>query len=309
MPATSQANNLTFGVELECYVDPQALSRAGCSIGSYHGGRQIPNLPQGWNAQSDSSIRAPQGRVGMEIVSPVLRGEDGLKQVVKMLEWVRSLGAGCNASCGLHVHVGANKKTAWNLISLTAQHEKALLAACGVKGATRTNNQFAKSIKTAPIQSAWESMPHGPRDGQNAPYAVACVHDRYHTLNLSPLFSGNRQAVEFRVFAATFRTSSVLGAIRLCLGLVDYAQAASKPCKFESSETPHHASGVKSMKALLKRLKWGSAPSRWGNNWGWINNETISMSYQKTKLMELAKAFDSVVAPGAAVVRAGETGE
>src|SRR6516164_7580401 len=96
-------NDLTFGIEIET-----AMPRGVVRVGNYHGGYQVPQLPHGWRAERDASIHCPQGYEPCEIVSPVLKGEEGVRQVVEVLAWLKGIGAKVNRSTGFHVHVGWN---------------------------------------------------------------------------------------------------------------------------------------------------------------------------------------------------------
>lgn len=58
-----------------------------------------------WTINDDCSIDG--GKVTMEIVTPVLKGEKGLKEITKFLNYFKKY-ASVNESCGLHVHVGAS---------------------------------------------------------------------------------------------------------------------------------------------------------------------------------------------------------
>lgn len=59
----------------------------------------------GWKVVSDASVQQ-FGRVGMEVVSPILeeRDFDKIRQICRALS---EIGARVNRTCGLHVHVGA----------------------------------------------------------------------------------------------------------------------------------------------------------------------------------------------------------
>lgn len=281
----TDAANLTFGIEIECYIPEATLRSSLIMIGGYHAGLQIPHLPAGWNAQADSSIRAPYGKRGIEIVSPVLQGAEGIRQVVFVLNWLRSMGAGCNESCGIHVHVGSDQKTANQLVALVAQHEKALFAASGKKGKGRANNHYCSAIAGhRTIRRFYETA------NLRTQAVAAAGQSRYQTLNLSNLISGRRPAVEFRAFAATFKTEVVLGYIRLCLGLVDYAKACKTPCKFESKVTSHAATGTEQMKALLSKLRWGKDKG----DWGWVGDDDKAVANKG--LLQLAAEFDAEMA-------------
>lgn len=88
-----KSSQLTFGIEIECYISLAHFSQA--EVGQYHSGNEIAGFPKGWNAQTDGSIRpyAPFGFVGVEIVSPVLKGKKGLTEVVAVVDWLNSVGA------------------------------------------------------------------------------------------------------------------------------------------------------------------------------------------------------------------------
>jgi hypothetical protein len=63
MTAAIEVNDLTFGVELVV-----TLPAGTCPVGGYHAGVQVPQLPQGWRAERDSSIQAGPGYTAAEIV-------------------------------------------------------------------------------------------------------------------------------------------------------------------------------------------------------------------------------------------------
>ena len=107
MTAAVNVNDLTFGVELEV-----TLPAGTCSVGGYHAGVQVPALPPGWKAERDSSIQPGPGYMAAEVVSPVLKGADGLRQLKTVCDWLNSVGAKVNRSTGFHVHVSGEGQTA-----------------------------------------------------------------------------------------------------------------------------------------------------------------------------------------------------
>lgn len=67
----------------------------------------------GWHLKTDSTVKpnAQQqsqnfGNTGRELVSPILKGNDGLRQLKLACEALEAAGARVNKSCGLHVHHG-----------------------------------------------------------------------------------------------------------------------------------------------------------------------------------------------------------
>src|SRR5947209_4111933 len=79
-------NDLTFGVELEV-----TLPYGTCPVGGYHSGVQVPQLPTGWKAERDCSIQPGAGYMAAEIVSPILKGADGLRQLKAVCDWLNSV--------------------------------------------------------------------------------------------------------------------------------------------------------------------------------------------------------------------------
>jgi hypothetical protein len=96
------ANDITFGIEIELTISDRAVRSERMTIGSYHHGVQVPFLPSGWKAERDGSIRTAPGRQACEIVSPVLKGEEGIQEVIQVVEILKGKGMTPNESCGIH---------------------------------------------------------------------------------------------------------------------------------------------------------------------------------------------------------------
>jgi hypothetical protein len=245
-----QAADLTFGIEIECILPDSAFAAARISVGSYHCGQQIPNLPRGWNAQGDSSIHPDQaGFRGVEIVSPVLQGADGIAQVKAVVAWINSLGGKVNRSCGLHVHIGFAGRSAADLarlVCLVGHHEKALYAMTGTK--TREQGAYCGSIKTTHKSiSRVGVFSFGRRDYDGPAY------DRYRVLNLTNLAAG-RKTVEFRCFAGTLNILKILASIQVCAGLVQKALTVKSKARFEGEVGVE--TGVQAVGRLFNFLYW-----------------------------------------------------
>lgn len=100
----------TFGIEIEAFnVDQNqvviALRDAGlqCQQENYNHRTQSY-----WKVVRDGSI---QGDQAFELVSPILQGEEGLRQVKIVMHTLTRIGAKVNKSCGFHVHFGAKDLT------------------------------------------------------------------------------------------------------------------------------------------------------------------------------------------------------
>ena len=84
----------TFGVELECLIPRSYIGDDSQFNPGGHGrGNQIGNAPAGWTVERDGSVRSTvDGMTGVEVVSPILEGEDGLVQVVAMCDYLTEIG-------------------------------------------------------------------------------------------------------------------------------------------------------------------------------------------------------------------------
>jgi hypothetical protein len=281
------ANEIAFGIEFETTLPNSDTT----PIGPYHGGYQVPWLPDGWRAERDSSIRPEtMDRKGCEFVSPKLRGIEGLKQVEEAIDAINARGARVNASCGLHVTIEWNGDAAAlaRLISLVGNHERAIFASTGTRRRERTT--YTKQIKQ-----------YGDKDKAKN----RCEADRYHLLNLTHLARGKNR-IEFRAFAGTLNKTKVLGYLMMCLGLVelalttrrcadwDYAKkAGTKSCW----DRPGAGIGETELNRLFYRLGWTK---------GWYKGELRNKTYGeiagegsqrdwkgiKTKLLDLARKYD-----------------
>lgn len=272
------ANDLTFGIEFETTMPVGTVVAGG-----YHRGLQVEWLPEGWNAQRDGSIQTISGRVGVEFVSPILKGADGLRQVLEVLTILNARGAKVNASTGLHIHVGgfdqACTKTVKKITSIVANFEKAIFASSGTK--KREQGRWCGSVQR-----------HG-----NVEQAVASSSAyRYHVLNLTNL---NRiGTVEFRAFSGSLNATKVTGYIRICLGLVERALNANRITKFVAKPTSptspvaRDGEGQTAMARLFYQLGWTRGRTNYvSGNVQTENAPTIKEC--KKEMMRLAKKYDN----------------
>jgi hypothetical protein len=291
-------NDNTFGIELETVMSPDSLNRNNWTVGEYHRGWLVPDNSghdhgDGWKTMYDGSIRANGHNRGVEVVSPVLRGSDGIARVEAMVARLKGMNARVNRSCGMHVHIGwnGNAKQLRKLISLVSHHEKALYASTGT--ANREGNTYAGSIKVR--MKPFENMTSVRELSRNH-------HNRYQSLNLQNLIDGTRPTVEFRMFAGTLNATKIKAYIQLALALV---QKAMSPAHKVDWDRPLNASasndtGSSAMTAMLRYLGWGNTPEsvrRTDGRMRWNvptvgllrENEMVSM----VKMMKrMAKKYD-----------------
>jgi hypothetical protein len=274
------AAELTFGIEIECTIPHSNAPQ----VGGYHAGRQIEGLPIGWNAQHDGSIRAGRGFVGVEIVSPVLQGAEGFRQVKRVCEWLKRIGAKVNRSTGLHVHVGfdkANREQLAKLVTVVANFEKAIYASTGTK--SREQGSFCRSVQQSYVHQS-QCQTESGRIG------TGC---RYHLLNVETV----KPTVEFRAFAGTINLTKIVAHVRTCLGIVEKTLKVKRLPKW-TAKTPVETSpihrGGEGMTALTRLFYWlGWTKGREQYTFGLESEEGPSVLKCKETLIALAKKYDA----------------
>lgn len=112
-----------FGVELEFYgleylmtpldkvIKPYNIRSKGKDGGTWENlcsahCLEIDGKENCWHLEEDSSIRH---RGGVELISPILKGIDGLRQVYRAMQLIQNIkGCEIDESCGFHVHHGVD---------------------------------------------------------------------------------------------------------------------------------------------------------------------------------------------------------
>jgi hypothetical protein len=210
---TAMTNN-KFGIELECFgvaqsTVMQALRDAGINtMITGYSGREY----QVWQVKSDCSI---QGANGFEVVSPILEGEAGIADLVKVCNVLKQLNAQVNKSCGFHVHHNAAD---WgiqkfrNLFKRFAKFEGALDSVQPDSRRANMNRYCGSVIKTfAEIDNCTTVRQLSELYG----------HSRYYKLNLQSFF--RMGSVEFRHHSGTIEADKVEQYVRLTYAMVQDA--------------------------------------------------------------------------------------
>ena len=197
----SPAETLAFGIEIECYMPADRVFE----MGRYHHGRQVRSIDnwaaRGWTAERDGSVYSDRpGFVGVEIVSPKLYGEDGLSEVVCMIDWLQEVGAYVDSKCGQHVSVDASHMTVSDVARVKAEFtrlERGMFLVNGDKAADRWQSNYC-----VPFTS-----------GRQAPAA------RYWSLNITN-FSQEpaRRRLEYRLWAGTLDAAKTVSYILASVG-------------------------------------------------------------------------------------------
>lgn len=219
VPVLDYSFTRRFGVEIEAYNCTQEkllheLREAGIRVaieGYTH------RTTEHWKLVSDSSL---SGNDTFELVSPILAGEAGLKELETVC-WVLDLcDVKVNDSCGFHVHMDAanfNMET-WRNLALTYKHLEPVIDS--FMPGSRRNNQYCQSL-------------HGISD--TAIREASTITDLQHVFNNRRYYKLNLEAysrhrtVEFRQHSGTTNYTKMEKWIRFLNGLITFASAASLP--------------------------------------------------------------------------------
>lgn len=284
------ASEMTFGCEFELTI-PRAV---GIQVGGYSSGIQVPGLPVGWVAKSDGSIRARGAYMGVEIVSPVLCGADGVQQVRAACEWFQRVGARVNRSTGFHVHVGwrhGPQETA-RLVNFAANHERAIFAATGTSA--RERGLYCRPISSDP---GYRGRFDRSVAGSSAVAGRVNGLNRYHSINLQNLGRADRQTIECRAFPGTVNATKAIGYIFLVLGLAEKSLKATRTVKWEpkpTAETSPIKRGGEGQTALCRLFyTLGWIKGRTKATFGVIDCPAApSVKSIKREFMRLARKYD-----------------
>lgn len=269
-------NEMTFGIEIETTVPYGTVQ-----VGGHGNGRQVPWLPAGWLADRDPSIHADTaGHEACEFVSPVLKGKEGIVQMMSAIREIIAKGGKVNASCGLHIHVGFNKRDAValkKLIAMVANFEKAIYAQTGTKA--RENGRWCNSL--ARYGALDQAMRHR-------------TATRYFIVNTVT----DKPTVEFRPFAATLNATKILGHVLTAIAMVEKTLNSTRTAQF-IAKTPKPTSpiarkgeGQTALCRLFYALGW--TKGRESHTYGNLFVEGgPTLKEVKRELMRLAKKYDS----------------
>lgn len=224
-------NQLTFGVELEVtFGSEYRADRNAMEVAR----TAVSNLGfAGWKVVPDASVSN-----GCEVVSPILQGENGMKQVQKVCDAIKATGLNANQSCGFHVHIGAREFSVTQLANVCRAFKANEAHFDSIVAPSRRNNRYAQNhySSTIPVRAgsvaAIAREFNGGYDDRNHYTSY-----RYRKLNLQSYACHG--TLEFRQHQGTVEAERALGWIRLVTGFfaaavsgdfaaTDFAQFAAK---------------------------------------------------------------------------------
>lgn len=184
----SAPKSFTMGVEIECFgfsksVVREALQRKG--VLSIETGYDHNDQKKAYKLGHDGSIMGAQA---CEVVSPILKNLKSLKVVC---DTINEHGARVNRSCGLHIHLGAEKFTLQQWVRIIKNYARieAIIDSFMAESRRANNNRYCKSMVdcAARIENTVANF------GQ---IEQAFSYDRYYKLNVMSF--RRHKTIEFR---------------------------------------------------------------------------------------------------------------
>lgn len=215
---TPKAFNKNFGVEFEAYdVDKwelkNKLNEAGihCEIEGYnHDARDR------WKIVRDGSIN---GNQAFELVSPILNGETGMTELMKVCDVLNRCGAKVNKSCGTHVHINAREFSLdhWKRIYINYARLEKVIDGFMPESRREDANRYCKGFGNV---SSFERKIRQAQDLDEIKRIL--LSSRYWKVN--PESYDRHKTCEFRQHAGTTDFVKISSWIRFLNNLVDYSE-------------------------------------------------------------------------------------
>lgn len=215
----------TFGVELELLLPESQRGSAGrqwlaaqvaaagtpCTFEGY-----THRITSGWKVVTDGSL---DHTFGAEIVSPILKGEDGLRQVEQVCAVLMAAGCRIRRSCGVHVHHGVRDFNAKGIRTLARLVHRFAPVVDGLVPASRRGSTWAAPHSSHELDALERTA---ARRNATLLSMADCQSGRYKALNLAAL--RRHTTVEFRQHGGSIEGPKVVAWILLTQGLVEKAK-------------------------------------------------------------------------------------
>jgi len=230
--------NRTFGVEFEAHM-PAGMTRGALATILRRATRLNVrvegyghSVPTQWKLVTDGSVGHGDG---VEAVSPILSGEDGLEQARKIADAMSAAGCTISVKTGFHVHVYAGDLDLVQLRALAVNFVHAETAFDAIMPPSRRKdaNQYIRSNRTAfggayeneAINKAIKAFNTATSINDLITKVSACHETsnargtRYRKLNMTSML--RQQTVEFRQHAGTLEGEKAVNWVKLCVAMVE----------------------------------------------------------------------------------------
>lgn len=231
------AGNRAFGVELEL-VAPIKPGKVRDAIQRVTGTKSLitghnNKTMKAWKVETDTTIAALKAQYGLEIVSPILRGEGGLDLISKVANELSTCGSTANSSCGLHVHIdmtGVKFEQLKLLCQAWVKYEEGIDLLLPPSRRASANKYCLNVGQNKKFRNLSNKEAHTLIERQTTKQGLVKVmnshptnRNRYFKLNLQNLVSKDkpRNTIEFRGPAGTCDAAVVENWVRFFMSFVE----------------------------------------------------------------------------------------
>ena len=204
----------TFGVEIECGVARSRIVEASHTTGTQFN-YEYYNHNDGhdyFKFVTDSSLNVENA---IECVSPVLKGANGKKALKQVCQTLALADARVNRSCGLHVHIGADKLNGEQYANVFINYyflEK-LIDSFMAASRRGDNNTYCGTL-----QGEYALL-----DAHDRSAVVRALHyNRYFKVN--PMSYDRHKTIEFRQHQGTTNYDKIANWVSFCGKLVEWSK-------------------------------------------------------------------------------------
>ena len=208
----------SFGIEIEAvgastYEVARAIQGKGieCNAEGYN-----HHTRRHWKVVTDASVPG-----GFEVVSPVLRGKNGLEQLKKVTEALREVGARIRKNCGLHVHFGTrdfgSDVQMWKRLYRNYARIEEEIDSFMPQSRRGENNMYCRSMRVSDFESRIENA-STLREIEMA-VTRRC---RYFKLNSQSFW--RHKTVEFRQHSGTIEYEKIANWIEFCARFIEFSK-------------------------------------------------------------------------------------
>lgn len=223
---------LQFGVEIEFYnvhykLAIKELRAAGLDVADF-AGYTHEDSETSWKVTTDSSVTSYNTGTyaGLELVSPILKGDKGLDDLRTALTVLSNIGARVDSTCGLHVHHNAacfNYEQLISIVNLYYSYQKGINSILPRSRRTSSRARYCKPIPTASLKKMNDTTRYEHNCTENGkPMLVAYSFDtRYLVVNMQAFL--RHKTVEFRQHSGTIDPDKAEAWILLTYQMMRYA--------------------------------------------------------------------------------------
>ena len=216
---------LKFGVEIEFfganYVTViEKLRAAGIPVADFNGYTHKV-IPQ-WKVTTDASVTMDGTGLyrGLELVSPILYGDEGLDELAKVYEVLNSCGAKVDKTCGTHVHFDISDFTVQNCKNFLNLYFNYQGVINYLVPPSRRRNEFCNPLKKADLEKINQNWVRSIRD------IAYVLSTRYTKVNLQSYVKYG--TIEIRQHGGTTEFEKIEAWIILMYQLLDSAKQEEK---------------------------------------------------------------------------------